>query len=570
MDAVVRKVFAFDDFRLDLARGRLLRGAEPVPLRPKSFELLAYLVENRGRLLPKDELIGALWPDVVVTDDSLTRCVSDVRAALGDRAQALVRTVPRRGYLFEAPVTVSVDGEPAPAKAPPSGRLSRWRAPRWWVAGALAVLAVLAGVLALAWPPRAVPAGPPSVAVLPFQNLSRDPAQAYLAAALTEDLVTGLSRFSGLLVIARNSAGRFGGPSEDLDRIGRVLGARYLVTGGLRREERRLRVTAQLTDTETRRQIWAGSWDRDADDHFALGDEITRALLPRLVTRIAQEELDRARRKPPGSLTAHDLVLRGNERLAASFSGERGPAIAAARRHFEDALALDPRSGPATHGLAITYVTTFVEPIAHEALRAEHGSPAASDRAFALARAAVALDGELVEARATLARVLLWRRDRAGSLAEYERAFALNPNLAEPRYGIALIHDGRLDEAIGHVERVMRRDPFHPPVAAFVLGKAHAVAGRDEEALRWLRASTGQMLDYRPGHIWRAAAAAGAGLDEEARAAAAEVLRVDPRFTVDAFVRSLDLADPDHAALARRRLLAAGLPPGATGPAHRP
>jgi adenylate cyclase len=400
----------------------------------------------------------------------------------------------------------------------------------------------------------------PSIAVLPFANMSDDPGQDYLSAGMTEDLTTRLSKLPGMAVTARHSASRYQGKDLDPNRVGADLGVKYLLAGSVRRDGQRLRVTARLVEAGTTRQLWADTYDADLSSLFGIYDEVTRAIVLRLEARLTRAELEQSLRRAPNSLTAYDFVLRGNARLAQIHSGDRGDTLFAARQHFEQALTIDPRSAPATHGIALTYLMAYQEPTSHPAIGGEYRQQASVERALALARQAVALDEELAEARMTLARILFWRNERAESLAEYERAFALNPNLVEPRYALVLIHEGRIDEALAYLNHAMRLDPFYPPYTSFVVGKAHAVAGREEEALRWLRVSTGRMKDYRPGLVWRAASAAGMGLAEEARRHAAEILRLEPSFTVTRFVQDLALKDERQAAHARDRLIKAGLP----------
>src|SRR5262249_16959400 len=197
MDAAA--MYRFEGYTLDTARCSLQTGDRVVELRPRAFEVLRYLVENAGRLVTKEEFIKAIWPDVTVTDESLTHCVSEARNAIGDDRQAIIRTVPRRGYQFVAPVSrLSPDGGPERQSAPavaPRGTDSDHTLP-----------------------------DKPSIAVLPFTNIGGDPEQEYFADGMVEEIITALSRFSGLLVIARNSSFAYKGRSVDVKQVGRELG----------------------------------------------------------------------------------------------------------------------------------------------------------------------------------------------------------------------------------------------------------------------------------------------------------------------------------------------------------
>lgn len=264
-----RRSFVFGDHTLDLTRGSLRVGDLTIELRPKSFAVLVYLVQNAGRLVPKDELIQAVWLDVAVSDDSLAQCVSEVRAALHDGDQRLVKTVPRRGYLLDVPVSPAdgPPGPPAPAAAAagittndarPQTRpaTSGWRA-RGRLAAAALVVSIAMVMLALAW--RHVSAPPPpdraSIAVLPFSN-GHAPEHDYFSDGLTEDLITSLGRFRGLFVIARDSTFVYKGTPVTPQQVGRELGVRYLLEGGVRREGDNVRITTRLIDATTGGQIW--------------------------------------------------------------------------------------------------------------------------------------------------------------------------------------------------------------------------------------------------------------------------------------------------------------------------
>ena len=221
--------FQFAGHTLDVSRSCLRAADREIQLRPKSFEVLLYLVQNAERLVAKDELIEAIWPNVVVTDESLTHCISEVRNALGDGQQSIIKTVPRRGYRFTAAVSLlaAEDSAPVPKSAP---------------------AAVLRPVTLPEIGRKTEPPLPdrPSIAVLPFQNMSGDAEQEYFADGIVEDIITALSRFSSLFVIARNSSFTYKGRAVDVKQVGRELGVRYVLEGGVRRALHRVRITGQL------------------------------------------------------------------------------------------------------------------------------------------------------------------------------------------------------------------------------------------------------------------------------------------------------------------------------------
>jgi adenylate cyclase len=275
-------MFQFEGYTLDLARSSLRTADRDAQLRPKAFEVLRHLVENAGRLVTKEELIRAVWPNVVVTDEVLTHCVSEVRQAIGDSKQTIIVTVPRRGYRFAATVSRVAADLPAP-RAP----LSAGSDP----------------------PSRPSPLlDRPSVAVLPFANLGGDPQQDYFSDGITEDIITELSRFSELLVIARNSSFQYKGKAVDIRQIGRELAVRYVLEGSVRRSGDRLRITAQLIDTATGGHRWAERYERELHDVFAVQDEVARAIVAILAAHVNRAEVERALLKPPAAWEAYEYA----------------------------------------------------------------------------------------------------------------------------------------------------------------------------------------------------------------------------------------------------------------------
>ena len=206
--------------------------------------------------------------------------------------------------------------------------------------------------------------------------------------------------------------------------------------------------------------------------------------------------------------------------------------LAAARSHYERAIAADPTYAPPVCGLALTHFGTWIEPYPHPVLAPQYRQAATLDHALRLAQRAVELDPNLPDAHATLAGILKWLHRRSESIAEYERAFALNPNLADYRFGLALIHSGHTEEGMEYLGRIIRLDPFHPPACLTFLGNAYYQAGRYEEALENLKAAGRRLPSFRATYVWLAATAGQLGLDQEAREAAAVVLERDPAFTI--------------------------------------
>ena len=265
-------------FTLDLERLCLLGPAGQADLRRKSFEVLRYLVEHAGRVVTKDEVMSAVWPDVTVGDESLAQCISEVRRAIGDQDQRIIKTVPRRGYLIDALVT--------------AGDVADVAHPRVETASAPTLI------------------DRPSIAVLAFTNMSGDPSQDYFSDGITEDIITELSRFAELLVIARNSSFRYKGQSVDVRQVGRELGVRYVLEGSVRRAGDRIRISAQLIDAATGAHRWAERYDRKLEDVFAVQDEVARTIVAVLAVHVNKAETERVLAKPPATWQAYDYYLR--------------------------------------------------------------------------------------------------------------------------------------------------------------------------------------------------------------------------------------------------------------------
>jgi TolB-like protein/DNA-binding winged helix-turn-helix (wHTH) protein len=574
MDEIARKVFRFEEFTLDVMRRSLRQGKEDAQLRPKSFDVLCYLVENPGRPLSKDEIIAAVWPKVIVTDESLTRCVSDVRLALRDGDQRIIKTIPRHGYLFAAPVHEAAHAtsepvivpaglatdRPAPQLHSAAARLALRTPWRLFAAAALVLMAAIASSLWLGGQPRLSLPDRPSIAVLPFANIGGDPQQDYFGDGIAEDLTTSLSKFAHLFVIASGSALKYRARSVDAKAVGHELGVRYLLQGSVRRDPERLRITVELVDATSGQQLWAERYDRAPNAVFAVQDEVAQQIISTLVAQINKQDLERALRKPPETLAAYDYFLQGNA-LMRSFQGEkRGETIAAARALYKQSAAADPRYAPALQGLAQTYLAGWVDPSPGHTIGSEFQQQTVIDRALSLAQKAVELDGNLAEARATLGWILFWQHRTKDGLAEFGRAFELNPNLVDWHYSIMLTHAGRAPEALAYTKRIMRLDPFYPAVYLHCLGKAYYFLGRNEEAIEQFQAVSARIPGYRAGLVLRAAAAAEIGRSDQARTAVAELLRIQPDFRITAWLDFIRLTNREYAERLAAGLRKAGLP----------
>jgi len=369
----------------------------------------------------------------------------------------------------------------------------------------------------------------PSIAVLPFANMSADPEQGFFADGITEDIITALSRYPSLFVIARNSCFTYKGRAVDVKQVGHELGVRYLLEGSLRKAGNRIRVTGQLVEAETGKHVWAERYDRDLADIFALQDEITGTVTIAIAPAITEAERKRAMRKPPGSLDAWTAYQRGLWHVF-KFSREDD---ALAQEYFQQAIDLDPTFAGGYKGLSAAYMNAA-------ALLQTRSQAEAYSSAEALARQAIAFDGTDAEAHSTLAAAMLCHGDYEGALAEAEIALAMSPNLAlaHGALGEILIHSGRLKEGLAAVQTSIRLDPRDPKltirfnnlaVGLYLSGEYGAAA---EAARRAVRSNPEYPLPYR----WLAAALGQLGRTVEAKEALEKAVAIAPA-TFDMYVR---------------------------------
>jgi adenylate cyclase len=360
----------------------------------------------------------------------------------------------------------------------------------------------------------------PSVAVLPFTNMSNDPEQDFFADGIAEDIITALSRYPSLFVIARNSSFTYKWRAVDVKQVGRELGVRYVLEGGLRKSGNRIRVTAQLVEAETGKHVWAERYDRDLADIFALQDEITEAVTIAIAPAIADAEQQRAMRKPPSNLDSWAAYQRGLWHSSKATAEDN----ALAQRFFQQAIDLDPTFSGAYVGLAIAQ--------AQAADFQTRGRAETMSSTELLARRAVALDGADAEACSLLANTLWCRGDYEGALAEAERAMAMTPNLAfaHHMFGTALIFSGRPKEGLSALERSIRLDPRHPRSEvrlnqmALGLYFSRDYAGAVEVAKRAIRSYPNFPNYYR----WLAAALGQIGRIEEAKEVLQKAMDIVP------------------------------------------
>jgi TolB-like protein len=497
---MTRNSFRFESFTLDLERMCLHGPSGQVDLRPKSFDVLRFLLERSDRVVAKEELIRAIWPDVTVGDESLTQCISEIRRAMDDEGRRIIRTVPRRGYLIDVPISVSdVASAAAPIEGNASGEFPSLASPL---------------------PDR------PSVAVLPFTNMSGDPGQEYFTDGMVEDIITGLSRSKLLFVIARTSSFTYKGKAADVKRVGRELGVRYVLEGSVRKASNRVRITGQLIEAATGVNLWADRFDSQLEDVFDLQDQLTSRVIDAISHQLERAEIERAQRKPTGSLQAYDYYLRA---LASFYKFTREAGLKALKL-TEIASGIDPEFAAAYALGARCYIQ-----------RKAFGwcTDAAQERIEArrLARRAIELDKDdpLVLAMAGHALAYVAREVEEGA-ALLTRAINLDRNLVIARHwsGFTQLWLGNVETAIEQFKIALRLSPLDPWIFNTQTGLAFAyfLVGRNEEASSWATTAVRQQPRFLGAQRIMVACHVMSGRVEEAREICAHVMQLDPTLRI--------------------------------------
>lgn len=374
----------------------------------------------------------------------------------------------------------------------------------------------------------------PSIAVLPFLNLSGDAEQEYFSDGITEDLITDLSKLSGLFVISRNSVFLYKGKAVKPEQVSKELGVRFMLEGSVRKAGNRVRITAQLIDATTGYHLWAERYDRELQDIFAVQDEVTEKIVSALQVKLTEGEQDRRKRSPTQNLEAYDCFLRGLE----YHSHRTKESNAQARRMFERAIALDPQFAAAYALLGRTY-------LAEIAFQWDQ-RPQATDMLLTLAQQAVALDETQPDAHETLAYAYLGKKQYAQAIAAAERAVVLDPNSASAYQTLAdiLSFAGRPAEAVTCIEKAMRLNPRYTASYLWSLGQAYRLVGRTEEAILALQRAVLRNPDHITAHLLLAVLFHEQEQLSEAQKEVAEIRRINPQFSLALVKERMPYKDP--------------------------
>ena len=485
-----------------------------MPLGARAFDLLLALIERRDRVVSGRELFNLIWPGLVVEENNLRQQVATLRRLLGSRA---IATIAGRGYRFTM--------VPAPGSGP-GDRLSQHPTTR------------------------------PIVAVLAFANLSAEAGQEYFSDAMTQDIITSLSKHRWLTVLARNTTFGYKNLTMDVRQIGSALGADYVVEGSVRRAASRLRVTAELVDARTGDTLWAERYDRDLADVFEVQDEITDTLVARLEPEIGSAERQKVIRGPRTDLQAWDCYHLGVAHFFRFTAADNREAV----RLFQRSRAMDPLFGEAhawwAYATLLDMVYWDTQPSAQ-----------ALDTALAAAQRALELDDHNAIFYLLKARVQLARCEYDSAMDGNEMAIALNPTLAGAYCGLGdtLAYQGRYEEAMGRFEKALALSPHDPQRWAFLTYGALALIFKRDfaAAVQW----AGKAAESPNCQYWTAAhqavALAHLGRRDEMRAAVARLLAKEPRFSL-AFAREklFYLKRPEQLKMYLEGLALAGVPSG--------
>lgn len=486
--------YFFEGFAFDTDRRELRRGTELVALEPQVFDLIEYLIRNRDRVVTKQDIVDAVWNGRAISDSALSTRLNAARLAIADSGekQRLIRTLPRKGFRFVGEVNeqrVTPAHEPATMTVSPSSEK-------------------------------------PSIAVLPFDNLSGDPAQDYFADGMAEEITTALARCPSLLVIARNSSFTYKGKPIDVRQVGNELGVRYVLEGSVRRSGDRLRFNGQLIDATTGLHIWADRFDGDMSDVFALHDRFTASVVATIEPRLQLAEINRQARKPVENLNAYDLLLRGLQRQY-EFTDESNNA---ALGYLKKALALDPSYAAAMALAAYCYTERRFVGWAKEIPAEQAEGLRLASRAVELARD----DSDVLWMAAWTYWILAQDALRAREFAT--RSIELNANS-----GAALALAGWIEvtadnsekafELIGQAHRLNPRDP-RDWFTLTAMAAACLAARRFEDAVIWARRSLVRNPRFSSTMRILSSSLATLGQREEAAELLQRVYEIEPNLTL--------------------------------------
>jgi len=520
--------------RFDCNTGELSRtDGEDISLRPRSMAVLNALAENEGEVVSKDTLISSTWGSICVTDDSLTQCISDIRRTIGDESHRIIQTIPKVGYKL--------------VTSAPEKMKSRWGL--WGILSAVALITAFIGITSGLFDSDVAPSRP-TIAVLPFNTVDSDAAQAYFTDGISKAITTNLSKFDGIFVVSSYSAFKFRNSDEALDKIAENLDVRYLLSGDIQLGQQQILINAQLIDTVDNKVIWAERYKTPRKGVFELEEELSSKIASTLVERVEIETSQWAKSTTLSDLTAYELVLR-SEPPPIDRTG-----LNQANQLLDQAIALSPNFAVAHALRAKNYLMLWRHSLAidlDEALQ----------QARLSATKAIDLDNNSYQAYLELSQIDLYAdQDHVQALANLIKALTINPNDADIMVQMATLMGfmNRDDEALQWVEKFYRQNPLHPIWYHWNAAFVYAVAGKNEEAIV---ASKKALAVYQSSaSIRRILIAAHGQLNqwEEAEKYANEIKTLFPGFKLSTHMRNSPFMDPVEKAHYWELFRRAGLP----------
>ncbi|MGB7244020.1 MAG: winged helix-turn-helix domain-containing protein [Sulfitobacter sp.] len=518
--------FQIGETQFDPTTGELSLDGKSCKLRPQTTQVLAVLIENSGVLISKSDLLDCVWPDTHVTEDSLVQCISEIRKALRNTGGAEVKTIAKKGYRLD----LSSEGDAT------SGQESRPR--RWFWAAGLAMMALALTSVFLATRPT-VDRQQTTIAVMPFQNMSGDPAQTYFSNGIAEDLITDLSGLSDIRVISRGASFSLDGTVASIQDLAQVLQADVIVEGSVRRMGGNLRISAALVDGETGANLWAKRYEGTSEDIFSFQEEVADALLRTLSVQLSSDERRRLGVRGTTNVEAHDAYLQGRE-LENLYTAETNLLAEEALRH---AIRIDPN-----------YALPYAHLAQVHSFRVENDWTQDRDAdiraAFEHAERAVALDPELPFAHFSLGRLFTrsLSPDEARAKAAYETAIRLDPNYDDAYVFLANIHifNGRADVALPLIAQAQARNPLPPYWYALAEGMAQYFLGNYEAAEALLVRARNQNPTAPYPYRFLIATYGQMGNTDEADWMAMEYETLGRVATIEALLSSASIQDPNY------------------------
>jgi len=565
MDHQTTSLIQVAEWLVDPATSRIQRNDESVQLEPRLMELLVYLCKHSNRVVRREELEAQIWENRV-SYDALTNAIVKLRKAFGEdhKHPRIIETLSKKGYRIIAPVTFP--DSVSPSISLPLNRSGNTNdRQKWWTGKTrrvavtafafvmLATLSSLIYVLQKTSPPEQTPeTDDKTIAVLPFENRSPDPAQGYVADGVTDDLITTLAMNPQLRVIARDSTFFYKNQPQDTARIGQLLKAQYIVQGSVSRDKDQLHVNVQVVNVSTQKHLWANHFEGRMLDIFSIEREITRNILSKLnITSSIGEQQDLGTPQTADPI-AYDHFLQGRQLFYKYFNREENQR---AREHFEKAIEYDPN-------LAIAYAMTGWTHI-FDVMNGWSTQPEISlQNAIDYSNKAIVLQPALPIAYFVSGLAYRQRGEYVKSLVEIEKATQYDPNYANAHvlHATLLYYAGRPREGLERIKKAMQLNPHHPYNYTFHLGQAYYILGRYKDAIKTFKSGIKSNPNSERLHVWLAAACAQQGDKQEAEWAAISVLTINPDFSISRLRDTFPFKDPEDRRHFFEGLHKAGLP----------